>query len=65
MTIDIPVARPLIGAEGIEAVTRVLESGNLAQGPEVAAFEEEFSNTLFNGVQSIAVNSGTSAIHLS
>jgi perosamine synthetase len=65
MTIDIPVARPLIGAEEIEAVTRVLESGNLAQGPEVAAFEEEFSNALVNGVQSIAVNSGTSALHLS
>jgi perosamine synthetase len=65
MTIDISVAKPQIGDEEIEAVTRVLRSGSLAQGPEVAAFEEEFSNALVNGVHSIAVNSGTSALHLS
>ena len=65
MTIDIPVANPQIGEEEIEAVTRILRSGNLAQGPEVAAFEEEFSNTVVDGFHSIAVNSGTSALHLS
>ncbi len=65
MTIDIPIARPEIGEEEIAAVTRVLRSGMLAQGPEVAAFESEFSNKLVPGVHSIAVNSGTSALHLS
>ena len=65
MTIDIPVARPLVGTDEIEAVIKVLESGNLAQGPEVAAFEREFSEELVNGSHSIAVNSGTSALHLS
>lgn len=37
----------------------------LAQGPEVAAFEEEFSAELADGATCVAVNSGTSALHLS
>jgi perosamine synthetase len=65
MTIDIPVAKPQVGDEEIEAVTRVLRSGNLAQGPEVSAFEEEFSKAMVDGSNAIAVNSGTSALHLS
>jgi perosamine synthetase len=35
----------------------------LAQGPEVAAFETEFS-AIVDGRHSVAVNSGTSALHL-
>lgn len=35
----------------------------LAQGPEVAAFEAEFSD-LAGGVECVAVNSGTSALHM-
>jgi dTDP-4-amino-4,6-dideoxygalactose transaminase len=38
-------------------------SGMLAQGPEVAAFETEFS-AIVDGLHSVAVNSGTSALHL-
>lgn len=60
----IPAARPLIGEEERAAVDRVMRSGMLAQGPEVAAFEEEFSR-IVEGCHSIAVNSGTSALHLS
>ena len=59
----IPAAKPLIGADEQAAVQRVLESGMIAQGPEVAAFEEEFSATV-GGRRCIAVNSGTSALHL-
>lgn len=59
----IPAAKPIIGADEEEAVTRVLRSGMVAQGPEVAAFEEEFSR-LCNGRRCVAVNSGTSALHL-
>lgn len=40
----IPAARPLIGSEERLAVDAVLRSGSLAQGPEVAAFEAEFSS---------------------
>jgi perosamine synthetase len=63
MTVPIPAARPLIGDEERQAVDRVLRSGMIAQGPEVAAFEEEFS-ALVDGRQCVAVNSGTSALHL-
>lgn len=65
MSIEIPAARPEIGAEERQAVERVMLSGMLAQGREVAAFESEFSSTLVEGKHSIAVNSGTSALHLS
>lgn len=61
---DVALARPLIGTQEQEAVARVLASGGLAQGPEVAAFEEEFSK-LVDGRHCVAVNSGTSALHLS
>lgn len=61
----IPAAKPEIGIEEEEAVIRVLKSGNLAQGSEVAAFEAEFAEAVVNGVEHcVAVNSGTSALHL-
>ncbi|MEU6142526.1 DegT/DnrJ/EryC1/StrS family aminotransferase [Streptomyces sp. NPDC047081] len=60
----IPAARPVIGEDEIEAAVRVLRSGMVVQGPEVAAFEEEFSE-LVGGRHCVAVNSGTSALHLS
>ena len=59
----IPVAKPLVGEEERTAVDSVLASGFLTQGPEVAAFEEEFSQFV-GGQHCIAVNSGTSALHL-
>ena len=39
MTEVIPAAKPIIGDEEREAVDRVLRSGMIAGGPEVAAFE--------------------------
>ncbi len=63
MTGTIPIARPLIGAEEREAVDRVLRSGMLAAGPEVAAFEFEFA-ALVEGRHCVSTNSGTSALHL-
>jgi perosamine synthetase len=59
----IPAARPLIGPDERAAVDRVLSSGGIAQGPEVEAFENEFAE-LVDGRHCIAVNSGTSALHL-
>ncbi|HWM35340.1 MAG TPA: DegT/DnrJ/EryC1/StrS family aminotransferase [Pseudolysinimonas sp.] len=59
----IPAAKPLVGPEERAAVDRVMQSGGLAQGPEVAAFEEEFS-AVVDGRRCVAVNSGTSALHM-
>ncbi|MFE1365226.1 DegT/DnrJ/EryC1/StrS family aminotransferase [Streptomyces anulatus] len=59
----IPAARPVIGEDEIEAAVRVLRSGRVVQGPEVAAFEEGFSR-LVDDRHCVAVNSGTSALHL-
>ena len=64
MTEFIPPAKPLIGDEEREAVDRVLRSGMLAQGPEVKAFEEEFSAHFGLDRACVAVNSGTSGLHL-
>jgi dTDP-4-amino-4,6-dideoxygalactose transaminase len=46
-----------------EAVARVLESGQYVLGTEVAAFEEEFA-AYCHSPYGVAVNSGTSALHL-
>lgn len=60
----IPAARPIIGDDEREAVDRVLRSGMIAQGPEVAAFETEFADHFVQGRPTVAVNSGTSGQHL-
>ena len=59
----ISLSKPVISEEEKQAVMRVLDSGMIAQGPEVAAFEDEFS-LFMEGHHCIAVNSGTSALHL-
>lgn len=59
----IPPARPVIGDAEVEAAVRVLRSGMVVQGPEVEAFETEFSS-LVDGRHCVAVNSGTSALQL-
>jgi perosamine synthetase len=59
----ISVAAPQIGEEERRAVLAVLDSGQLAQGPVVEAFEREFAE--WCGVShAVAVNSGTAALHL-
>ncbi len=59
----IQIANPLIGKEERAAVDKVLQSGIIAQGPEVAKFEEEFAEMC--GVKyAIATNNGTTSGHL-
>lgn len=54
---------PTLGAEEREAAARVLESGKIAQGAEVEAFEKECAE--FAGRRhGVAVSSGTAALHL-
>lgn len=60
----IPPAKPIIGEDERRAVDAVLASGQVAQGPQVHAFEEEFSEQVADGVHAVAVNAGTSALHI-
>jgi perosamine synthetase len=58
----INIAKPQIGAEEKQAVLDVLETGIIAQGPRVKAFEEAFAE--FCGVKyAVATTSGTTALH--
>jgi dTDP-4-amino-4,6-dideoxygalactose transaminase len=59
----IPLAKPQVGKAEIRAVVRVLKSGRMAQGPIVAEFEKNFSKYVEER-PCVAVNSGTSALHL-
>lgn len=59
----INMASPQIGKEEIKAVTEVLKSGMLAQGPKVKEFEEKFAK--FCGAKyAVATSSGTTALHM-
>ena len=59
----VPLNRPDLGFEERRAVNSVLRDGNLAQGKKVAAFEQSFSQFVSNA-KCVALNSGTSALHL-
>ncbi|MCW3998140.1 MAG: DegT/DnrJ/EryC1/StrS family aminotransferase [Candidatus Bathyarchaeota archaeon] len=63
----ISINLPIIGEEEIRAVTDVLKNGLLTSalgtGPKVTAFEQEFAKFV-NVSHAVAVNTGTSALHL-
>src|SRR6516162_5868719 len=61
--LDLKAQYQSIKGEVDAAVAGVLESGQFILGKEVAAFEEEFA-TYCGATHAIAVNSGTSALHL-
>jgi dTDP-4-amino-4,6-dideoxygalactose transaminase len=57
------IASPQIGKEEIKAVTDVMKSGMLAQGPKVHEFEEKFAQ--FVGAKyAVATSSGTTALEV-
>jgi dTDP-4-amino-4,6-dideoxygalactose transaminase len=62
-TTTIPVARPLLDEREAEAARRVILSGWVTQGPEVAAFEQEFAAAV-GAPHACAVSSCTTALHL-
>lgn len=58
----ISIAKPMMGPEEKQAVLEVLDSGVLAQGPRVEAFEKAFAEMC--GVKhAVATSSGTTALH--
>jgi len=61
--LDIKAQYQSIQPEISEALDRVLESGSFVLGEEVAAFEREFASYC-QADYGVAVNSGTSALHL-
>lgn len=60
---SIPVLRPSITEEEIAEVKKVLESGWLGLGPKTKEFEDKFSHHI-GCKHTIALNSGTAALHL-
>jgi perosamine synthetase len=62
--LDVPLAKPVIGAREEELVLEVLRSGQLSLGPMGPRFERAFADRL--GVaHASAVSSGTTGLHLS
>jgi perosamine synthetase len=60
---QIPLARPVLGAEEEERVLAVLRSGQLSLGPLLGEFERAFAERL-GAAHAIAVSSGTAGLHL-
>lgn len=60
----IKLSKPIIGSKEINAVNRTLRSGNIAQGPQVKAFEDQIASYC-NISHAVAFNSGTAALHAS
>lgn len=57
--------KPFVSWRSVWNAVRVLRSGQLAEGPEVRAFETEFASAFgFDPKKVVAVNSGTSALEL-
>jgi len=59
----IPVARPWMDEQEAAAARRVILSGWITQGPEVAAFEREFADAV-DAPHACAVSSCTTALHV-
>ncbi len=59
----IPIAKPWMGEAEAEAAKRAIMSGWVTQGPEVAAFEQEFA-AYVGANYACAVSNCTTALHL-
>lgn len=60
---SIPYGKQYISQDDIDAVTKVLVSDYLTQGPEISKFEEAFAEYV-GSKYAVAVSNGTAALHL-
>ena len=60
---EISFHKPYVTEEEIKEVVESLKSGWLTMGPKTVRFEEDFSRYI-GSRHSVAVNSGTAALHL-
>ena len=60
---SIPIIRPWLGDEEVEAAAAAIRSGWIAQGPNVAALEAEFAE-LVGARNAVALSNCTTALHL-
>ena len=63
MAIKVPITRPALGDPEIAEVVRVIQSGWITQGPEVAALEKDFANAVL-AKNAVAVSNCTVALEL-
>lgn len=63
MSTNIPYGRQSITQEDIDAVTEVLKSDYLTQGPRILEFEKAFAHYV-GSEYAVAVSNGTAALHL-
>lgn len=59
----IPLSKPFIDQREVDAVVEVLNSSTLSLGPRTEQFENDFAR-LMGAKYAVAVNSGTSGLHL-
>ena len=60
----IPLFYPHVPAKAVEYVSETLSGRWIGQGPKVDRFEKQFDEQVIGRGWSVAVNSGTAALHL-
>ena len=59
----IPIAKPVISENAMDAVAEVIQSRYVVQGPNVKVFEDNFRDEV-GSKYAYAINSGTAALHV-